>query len=191
MAVTTLGVIFASLIAAQTANSVVGDVKNAKASKKLGDANAAIAEQQAADAIARGEEGVAQVGQQERALKGSQRAALAAQGVDVGSGSATDVIASDEGLSELDKIAIRRNAQREAHGYELQATAYRKGGQLAAANYRNEAYGTLLSGATQMIGAYQAFGQSSGGSVPRKSVAGSASSAQSTNGGYHSGTASR
>lgn len=182
MAVTTLGVIFASLVAAQTANAVVGDVKNAKAAKKLGDANAAIAEQQAEDAIARGKEGVAQVGQQERSLKGSQRAALAAQGIDIGSGSAADVIANDESLSELDKIAIRRNAQREAHGFELQAAAYRKGGQLQAANYQNQAYGTLLSGATQMIGVYQAFGRSS--SVPRYSQGPVASGGVNNSGGY-------
>lgn len=188
MAVTTLGIIMASLIAAQTANSVVGDVKNAKAAKKLGNANADVATQQAADALARGDEAVGQVDASERGLTGSQRAAFAGQGVDTGSGSAADVVASDRGLSELDKLTIKRNAQREAHGFQLQATAYRKGGQLQAANYTNQAYGTLLSGAGQMLGVYQAFGQSNGSPVPRKSAAGSAAAA---NGGYRNGTASR
>lgn len=186
MAVTTLGLIVGGLIAGQTANAIVGDKKNAKAAKKLGEANAQIAERQGADALARGDESVAQVGAQERSLTGSQRASYAAQGIDVNSGSAADVVASDQQLSELDKLTIKRNAQREAHGYELQAAAYRKGGQLQAANYSNAAYGTLLSGAAQMIGVYQAFGQSSA-SVPRRA----SSSAGTGQGGYSNGTASR
>lgn len=187
MAVTTLGIILGSLIAAQTANSVVGDRKNAKASKKLGEANADIAEQQAADALTRGDEAVGQVDVNERQLTGGQRASFAAQGIDAGSGSAADVIESDRSLSELDKLTIKRNARREAHGYELQAAAYRKGGQLQAANYGNQAYGTLLQGAGQLLGVYQAFGKTSGGSsVPRKTAGPS-----SANGGYGAGTASR
>lgn len=169
MAATTLGIIVGGLIAAQTANSVISDRKNAKAARKLGEANAGVAEQQAADALARGDEAVAAVGSHARGLKGAQRASFAAQGIEVDSGSAADVIANDEALSELDKLTLKRNAQREAHGYKLQANAYRKGGQLQAANYNAQIRGTLLSGAGQLLGAYQAFGKSA--STPRLSRA--------------------
>jgi hypothetical protein len=124
-----------------------------------------------------------------RGLTGSQRAAYAAQGVDINSGSAADVVANDKQLGALDVLTIKQNAAREAHGYEMQANLARKAGANAARNYNNQAISTLLTGAAQAGSTYYNFRSSSGGgSVPRS---GSSGSAGSTNGGYNNGTASR
>lgn len=180
MAVATLGIIMASLIAAQTANSVVGDVKNAKAAKKLGAFQGDMYDEAARDAIARGEEGAHQLGAAGRALTGSQRAALAAQGIDVGSGSAMDVISSDERLNALDIMTVRNNAEKESHGLSEQAQLARLGGRNQAAAYRNQSYSTLLGGAGGMIDAYRRFGLNNSRYVPGSVASG----AVDNSGGY-------
>mgnify|MGYP000066526460 CR=1 FL=1 len=52
---------------------------------------------------------------------GAQRAAMAANGVDLGVGSAAEVTASSKVVGEHDALAIRDNASRAAWGYRTQA----------------------------------------------------------------------
>ncbi len=71
-----------------------------------------------------GAEGAANAGieqQKTRAQVGGIKAAQAANGVDVNSGSAVDVRSSASELGELNAINIRSNAAREAYGFQTQA----------------------------------------------------------------------
>lgn len=115
--------------------------------------NASVAEQQAADAIARGQEAETRSRQSTRQLAGHQRAALAANGVDVGVGSSVDIQADTAALGELDALTIRNNARREAWGFQMEAQNDRMQGQLArmggenaAAELRSRSWSTLLTG---------------------------------------------
>lgn len=161
MAFPLLGAMFV-LTAAQTAYGILGDRKSAKAARKLGEFEGAMYDEAAEDALLRGKEEGFRLGASARRLTGSQTASLAASGVDVGSGSAADVIASDRRLAEMDILAVENNAIKEAHGLKQQGQFARMGGKNAAAGYRNRATETLLSGALDLFQSYQKFGLNKG-----------------------------
>ena len=118
--------------------------------------NAVIAEQQAQDAIARGEqaEGIQRINV--KRLIGAQRAAYGAQGVEVDSGSALDVQKDTAAMGELDAIIIRNNAAREAWGYRAQAQDLLYRGRLAKTAASAEAGQTLLAGGLKAYQIYSA-----------------------------------
>ena len=129
------------------------------------DYNANVADLQAQDAIERGAEAESRFRAQIRGTIGAQRAGMAANNIDVSFGSAVDVQGDAAFLGELDALTIRTNAAREAWGFKVQATNYRKqaeiarqGGQNAvvAANatasaYSTQAYSSLIGGATSIM----------------------------------------
>lgn len=180
------GLLFAAT-AIGTALQARGQAKAAKAARKEGEYNAQVSEEQAADALARGEEAAGHVASQGKLLTGAQRASLAAQGVDIDSGSAADVISSDQRLTSLDIAQIRLNAQREAHGLSVQAEGYRAAGRNASDAYKNQMYGTLVSGAADLFTVYQRYGLNK--TTPRSTGGGAAAAGGASTGGYHSGTA--
>jgi hypothetical protein len=117
--------------------------------------NARLAEVRARDAIDRGEESAKKLQQRANALKGSQRALYAGQGVEVDSGSASEV-QQDTMLQAAEDIRdIRNNAWREAWGYRMDAVANRGQGVMAGLAGVNNANSTLLTG----IANASAFGQ--------------------------------
>lgn len=189
-----------ALSAAGTASGFFGQRRAGKAAQQQGDyqgaildQNAGVADQQAADAIVRGAEAEGRSRAGTSQLTGSQRAAMAAQGIDLNSGSAADVQSNDQALGDLDALAIRRNARREAWGFKTQAAndraqanLARMGGAGAAASANNASVGTLMSGALDLYKTYDAFKIAKSPSKPSTSSGPSAS-----NGGYHNGTASR
>ena len=90
-----------------------------------------------------------------RAIVGQTKAAQAASGIDVNSGSAVDVQASERMLGMLDALTIRSNAARAAYGYEAEAGGYaarakmlKQGGKMARIGGLMNASGTILEGAT-------------------------------------------
>lgn len=124
--------------------------------------NAKLADLSAKDALERGQVEEQRQRMVTRQTIGATRAAQAAQGVDVATGSAVDVQASEAGLGELDALMIRNNAAREAYGYKVEAINYRQQGKLAAfaganaaAGYRAGSYSSLLEGAANTYGIYQ------------------------------------
>lgn len=86
--------------------------------------NATYAEWQAQDAEQQGVDAEAKSRQQTAQLKGSQRAALAANGVSLGEGSALDILTSTDYMGEQDALTIRDNAARQAWGYRTQGQNY-------------------------------------------------------------------
>lgn len=121
--------------------------------------NAALAELQATDTIARGREAEGDFRTRAKVTAGGVRAGLAAQGVDIGTGSALDVQRDLGALSELDALTIRNNAAREAWGYRVQAGQYQHHAAMTRAAAKNQAkamrnasLGSLLTGAATIYG---------------------------------------
>lgn len=168
--------------------SAFGAVQQGRATKKAGtlaneaaqaeagiiDYNAAVADQQAADALTRGQEQEQQVRSATRQVIGSQRAGFAAQGVDIGVGSAVDVQADAAFLGELDALTVATNAAREAHGFAVQATDLRNRADVTRRTGVNQERGAnaagnaayvagaanVIGGATSLLAARYGFGRS-------------------------------
>jgi hypothetical protein len=112
--------------------------------------NAIIASQQASVAIQNG-----QTQEQTQQLKtgqiyGAQRAAMAANGIDLGEGSATDMLATTEFMGKRDQLTIRDNAARQAWGYQVQAQNYTDSSN--ANNATGDAINPFMAGATSLLG---------------------------------------
>lgn len=101
---------------------------------------------------------------------GAQRAQLAANGVDLGQGSALDVLSSTKYLGERDALTIRDNALRTAWGYKTQATNYLNEADLARSGASGispfmAGFSTLLGGAGQVASSWYQY-KKAGGTVP-------------------------
>lgn len=108
--------------------------------------NRQAAERQADDAIKRGKRDVAAMKRKTRNIIGSQRAAFAAQGIDVESGSAAEIQADTAALSAADELTIRNNSYREAFGFRSQALNFRFQGEREALATRSSIGATIATG---------------------------------------------
>lgn len=132
-AVATAGAGYSALMANAQARGQVAQAK----------ANQAEANRSAADAMERGN-----VEQQRHYRKvsqqaGAQRAALAANGLDIGFGSAADLVGDTAMFGEEDASALARNTRNEARGYQIQAANYAT----EAKSAKLAATGALVKGA--------------------------------------------
>jgi multidrug efflux pump subunit AcrA (membrane-fusion protein) len=132
--------------------------------------NAQLAEYQAADAIVRGQTTENNVRQKTAQLKGTQRASFAARGIDMGSGSALDILTSTDYMGERDALLARDNAGREAWGHTVEATNYTN--KANAATWRGnaqspfmDAASTLLTGAGSVASRWYSLANKKGGPV--------------------------
>lgn len=94
-------------------------------------------------------------------MVGDQRAALAANGVDVGQGSAAEIVGTSKFMGERDALTIRDNAAREAwalreqgKGYGAEAAFYQSSAD--SVNPGLSAFTSLLNGASQVAGSWYA-----------------------------------
>jgi hypothetical protein len=83
--------------------------------------NAQIANWQADDALARGNRDAIRMRIKTNQVKGSQRAALAANGVDLGQGSALNILTDTDYFGDVDADTIQGNAAKEAWALRNQA----------------------------------------------------------------------
>jgi ribosomal protein S13 len=161
--------------------SLAGGIWGALAARNAGVHNEAMAEydarqleDQAVDAIARGEEQAGKVGEAGRLGLGDQRAALAGQGIEVGVGIGADLQRETMTMVDRDIETVRANAAREALGLKIAAISTRATGKAARAAGKNEAIGTLLTGGAQAISqagqAYDAYrpGTSAPSTIPHE-----------------------
>lgn len=123
--------------------------------------NATISEKRARDALERGALEEQQKREQVAQVQGKQRAAMAANGLDLTFGSPLDTLVDTATLGELDALTIRKNSAREAYDYRVQAANGRADASLARANAQNtktagyvSAFGTVLSGGAKAFGDY-------------------------------------
>lgn len=128
---------------------------------KVAQRNSAVSQENATIASQSGEAQAGIQGQKTKATVGAITANQGASGVDIGSGSATDVRSSARELGELDALTIRSNAAREAYGYQVQGKNQEAQGTLdifegkaaKAASYVN-AGSTFLGAAGQATSEY-------------------------------------
>lgn len=164
---TTLMVASLALTGASGLYSASAAREAGKYEQQVANRNAAIADQQAEQARQIGNMDEERQLRRVRAALGSQRAALAANGLDINSGTALDLQAETAGFGAADALNLRSNALREAWGFNVEATNQRNSGRAARAQGRNAAIGTLLTTGASMAGqAYSGgmFGNGGSGS---------------------------
>lgn len=134
--------------------------------------NAAISRKNAEIAEQSGEAQIGIQGQRTKAAIASTTANQAASGVDVSSGSFTDVRSSERELGEMDALAIRTNAAREAYGYRNKATSEEAQSTLGEFEAKNaatmgviKAGSTLLSGGGSAVSQYQKYQLAAGSTM--------------------------
>lgn len=136
-----------------------------RAQNEVAKQNAAAVENQAKDAASRGAVAEERHRMQVRQFMGRQRAAMAAGGLQLDSGTPLDLQTDTARMGELDALMIRNNAAREAWGYRVKAQNYLTQGKLDKAAGSNAAMGTLLSTGASMFGMYAAGGLRPGGTA--------------------------
>ncbi len=144
-----------ALMAVQAVTGAFSSYMQGKAQRYISRANANIADMQARDALKRGHEAEGISRQRTKKLIGSQRAALAAQGIRVDSGSALDVQLEAGDIGELDALTIKNNALREAFGFQTEAANASMQGRLAYQSGINESMQTLLTAGIKIADYYQ------------------------------------
>lgn len=87
--------------------------------------NAQLAEWQAQDALSRGQQVENQQRHKTAQLKGTQRALMAARGIDLNEGSALNILTDTDFMGDIDALVIRDNAAREAWGFRQNAQGAR------------------------------------------------------------------
>lgn len=117
--------------------------RSLRSQANIDDINANIADLGAESALLQGNSEVARLTSQVGQLKGRQRVAMAANGIDLAEGNAAEVAASTELMKDVDVDAIRANAARSAWGYRTQASNLRT----EAQSKRNTARGISAGGA--------------------------------------------
>jgi hypothetical protein len=83
-------------------------------------------------------------------LKSNQRAEMAAGNIDLGTGSAANVLASTEYMGDVDKNIIAMNAMRQAFGFQTQANNYKNDAIMQNAGAKQVK--PWMSAATSLIG---------------------------------------
>lgn len=136
---------------------------------KVADMNATLAERRARNALERGREAEQLKRQEVSQLQGKQKAAMAANGVDLSFGSPLDTLVSTATLGEIDALTIRKNAANEAYDYKVDAVNKRSDAALSRANATNtKKAGNLAVAGTILTGAAKGYGQYS---TPRSALA--------------------
>lgn len=139
------GSISTGLQVAGAVSGAFGSYQQAKSAQAVAANNAKLAEWQAQDAITRGQRSEQAQRMKVAQLKGSQRASMAARGLDLGEGSALSILQDTDYMGEVDATTIRDNATREAWAYRNQAAQYKS--QADSMSPFGSAFGTLLTGA--------------------------------------------
>lgn len=166
--------LLASAMVVQAAGTAATSYAQSKAQKSEGDyqkqiyeSNARLADIQADDAIRRGEKDAKQHKKNVKRLIGSQRAALAAQGLDLEADDALAIQQESAEYGALDVLEIKNNAWREAWGYKVQANDFMGRARFADITAKNKARNTILTGGMSIASdaAYGAYLSKAG--VPR------------------------
>ena len=142
---TTLMAITLAMTAAAGAYSADASKKQGQYQQEVADQNAELSEFKAQQAATIGSIQEERARSRAQQIVGQQRAALASQGVDLGSGTAVDLVSETALFGEEDALMTRFNAMNEAWGLRAQAVDYRNQGRAARARGRNEAMGTYLT----------------------------------------------
>jgi len=157
---------------AQAGMQIFGQQAQAKAQRQAAEYNAKVAENNARLAeenVRREQLSNAQAEQQQRtktaSLIGSERAALAASGVDVNSGTSVDIQASTAKTGFEDLLTIRENSLAKQRAFHQQATDFTNKASMDRATGKNAQLQANIQGVTTVLDAgtkYASVGMSQG-----------------------------
>jgi len=116
-----------------------------KMSQEVAKNNATMAGYAAQDAQRRGELEAIELQRKGAALKSTQRANMAAKGLDLGYGTSADLQDQTDFFTQSDVATARTNAGKEAWKYRAQGQDFISQGKAAAYNGKMQAVGSLLS----------------------------------------------
>ncbi|WP_337038633.1 MULTISPECIES: virion core protein, T7 gp14 family [Pseudescherichia] len=138
--------------------SAVTQYQSGRQAAAVASANAESAQAQAQDSINRGNAAADEARRRNRQALGTQLATAGANGADLASGSVVDIFGDTAQFGELDALTTVNNAQREAYGYEVQASNYKAEASAAKQQGNVGAFSTLLTTPLQAYGAYKMGG---------------------------------
>jgi hypothetical protein len=124
----------------------------------IDDLNAQQAELSAQQEMARGDAAIAQSTARAGQIKSAQRASMAANGIDLGEGSAVDVLTTTDVLKEEDTNTLHANALRSAWGMRTQATNFKNDARMKRTSADSISPG--LAAATSLLGSASSTAQS-------------------------------
>lgn len=117
--------------------------------KMMNDINARNSDIAGEDALQRGDKEAANYKKKVKGMVGSQRAEMAAQGIDINDGSALAIQEDTRSIGAMDALTIKNNAFREAMGFKTQSQSYSFQGDVAKSQSSRAANNTLLAGGLQ------------------------------------------
>jgi hypothetical protein len=97
---------------------------NMRGQAEIAEINARMAESQAQSLLEQGNREIGRMTMQAGKVKSAQKAAMAANGIDIGVGSAAETTATTDIVKELDALTINSNATRAAWAARTQSVAY-------------------------------------------------------------------
>ena len=155
-------------------NAAQGQQISLNGQASLSDINAQMAEFSAESSIYAGQRKQQSVLLQGAQLKSTQRASMAANGIDLGSQTATNILTSTDVMKEIDSNTIAANALREAWGYRTQAVNQTNDALIKRATANGispsmAAMTTMISGAGKVASSWYSMNKSGafgGGSNP-------------------------
>lgn len=129
-----------------------GQRSSLKSEAAIAELNAKMADMSSQTALLSGQRQEQAVKLNAAQIKSAQRTSMAANGVDLGSTTAVNILTSTDVLSEVDAATVSANAARSAFGYQTQALNFRNKARSATATAKGinpllAAGGTLLAGA--------------------------------------------
>jgi len=122
----------------------------ARAQARIADNNAKVAEWQAQSAESKGQREIENVGRKQADVRGKQMAGMAANGVDLGSGSPAAVLAQTDYYGLEDQRTVAQNTSDEAWGLRAKATDYKNQGNLSNAKASN--MNPFMAGVGSLLG---------------------------------------
>lgn len=132
--------------------SAYGQYQQGQVAKQVGRNNAIMAEYAAKDALRRGEEEAQAVRRRGDAIKGAQRARMAASGLELGDGTAAELLDQTDFFSLQDQNTARFNAKRDAWSARAGGAQARAQGDASASQGTLGAFGTVLGTAGSVAG---------------------------------------
>ena len=140
------------LSAAGGALGAVGAYQQGQVAKQVGRNNQIMAEYAAQDAQKRAGEDSIRVQQKAAQLKGSQRATMAAKGLDLGVGTQAEILDQTDFFGAVDAATTRNNGNRDAWASRYQGANARAQGDASARQANIGAFSTLLSTSGSVAG---------------------------------------
>lgn len=130
-----------------------------KYAAQVDERNAKLAADQAADAQDRGREEARKVARQYGQLQGQQTAAMGANGIELGFGSARDVAIDTQLLKGEDLNTVYKNTDRETKGYLIESSNYRAQAQADRAKAKAAMTEGIFGGVSSLLSGASQFGK--------------------------------